>query len=166
MKTKKFFRILREYLIWSNRDYAIPMIEAMLETAKGDGEYRDNLKRWVRDGGSVDLRDYLCAPSTDMCELLSEANHFRYPFNEVWTAIDSSGMHIRRKTDLYEEFLHAMAKKETTDYADGIPLDDMLYEAVQSVLALARRWKRHTGGDEAANNDEDIMAVERAFIHE
>ena len=160
MKPKKFFQTLLSYLSWSDRAYAMPMVEAMMETALSDGEYRDNLNRWVRDGGSVDLRDYLCRPSSDMDEILApaeKAGHM-YPFADIWMAIDSAGMHIRRKTDLYEEFL--AQRKPKPGAADKIAIPSELMEAIESVIDLARYWKRQ---ECQTDEDEDIEYVLSAF---
>ena len=77
--------------------YASPMVRAMKRRARTDREYSLALGRWRKDGGTVLLRDVLCAPFRDDAAVLAEAaaHGFRDPWWECFTAIDTARARLR-----------------------------------------------------------------------
>ncbi len=90
-----FHRIIME-LKGTGRDYAIPMIEAIKEKSKNDQAYRADLYLWFTKGGSSLLRDELCLPfiSADFVEEMP--NRDRFPFHQMWTAIDTVWYNLKK----------------------------------------------------------------------
>lgn len=81
---------IRDQVKLHGNAYALPMLDAIEQRAKTDKTYDALLSGWLKYGSTVILRDDLCKPFGGYKELLRKAEHFRYPFDQIWMAIDSA----------------------------------------------------------------------------
>lgn len=71
----------------TNRQHAVPLMDAICDHASKDAEYATVLSNWLANGGTLILRD-------DLCDRFKYANLFkgskrRYPWFDAFTALDS-----------------------------------------------------------------------------
>jgi len=71
----------------SGRQHAIPLWDAICARAREDAGYGEALRAWLADGGTLALRDDLCAPFKDAD--LFEGSERRHPWFDAFTALDS-----------------------------------------------------------------------------
>jgi len=71
----------------SGRQHAVPLMDAICARAREDAEYGEALSGWLADGGTLVLRDELCAPFKGAD--LFEGSERRYPWFDAFTALDS-----------------------------------------------------------------------------
>lgn len=81
---------IKAILAVKNRGYAFALADAITEKAKSDADYAAALAEWLDQGGTVLLRDRLCRPFENAAFIALSAGHFRYPWDECWTALDSA----------------------------------------------------------------------------
>lgn len=99
--------------IIATRSYALDMWLAMAERCKTDKEYRTKFNKWLNEGGTVELRDELCYPFQET-EVVSKFNgQLRYPYHEIWTAIDTI-----RHNQVYENLAYFKSQEAQRPQSD------------------------------------------------
>ena len=92
-------RQVREDLARNDRDYAIPLLDAIVSKARVDMDpsYKDTLVEWLEGGVStIALRDVLCDPFRHSNIMIHASKKSKYPFDDLFMALDSAAYHVRR----------------------------------------------------------------------
>jgi hypothetical protein len=86
--------LIRCLLDENNRSHAIPLFDAIRTRASNDNPFKEHFTQWLDEGGTLLLRDELCAPFKD-ADFINAQTDRRYPWHDAWTAIDSARLQAR-----------------------------------------------------------------------
>lgn len=94
--------------------FAMPLLDVIAEVALTNPDLRANLDTWLNEGGTVLLRDGICAPFRNAPCVLAEQGTLLegkrpYAFEDMWTSMDTAWLHCAIRDELRPA------------YADDIP---------------------------------------------
>jgi hypothetical protein len=110
------FYSLERYIIAINEEPAPrSLLYAMASRSKENYLYLQAFNKWLIEGGTVLLRDELCAPfqSADFIPKTDPCG-----FHNTWTAIDSAGLHARSQDAHYAEITAKCQPLKNAAYPD------------------------------------------------
>lgn len=88
---------IKTALLSSDDGFALDMLSAVEVRAQSGGEYGEQFAKWMKRGGTVILRDILCAPFRNSSIVENYRASHPLPFDNMWDAIDSAWLKCQRK---------------------------------------------------------------------
>jgi hypothetical protein len=87
--------MIRDELLASEQDHALPLWMAMYRRSILDDAYRSLFDRWLQKGSTPILRDDLAWPFRNRNDLFTGQRR-NYPWMDAWTAIDTAHLRVSR----------------------------------------------------------------------